>query len=80
MITIPRLFKKELGGGSLLDLGVYAVFLVLQAFGSEMPEKVTASGHLNEEGTDTYLTAVLLFSGGRSATLNVHSRCDLVRA
>ncbi len=33
VITIPRLFKKELGGGSMLDLGVYAVFLILQVRG-----------------------------------------------
>ncbi len=27
-IEIPRLFKKELGGGAMLDLGVYGTFLV----------------------------------------------------
>ncbi len=77
-IKISRLFKKELGGGSMLDLGVYPVFFILQAFPGERPEKVTATGHLNEEGTDSYVTAVFIYSGGRSATLNIHSKCDLV--
>ncbi len=27
-IGAPRLFKKDLGGGSMLDLGVYATFMV----------------------------------------------------
>ncbi len=38
---------------------------ILQAFCGERPEKVVATGHLNEEGTDTYVTAAFVFSDNR---------------
>ena len=75
MIDRERLFKKELGGGSILDLGVYCVFFALDAFDGERPESVVTAGHLNDEGTDTFATSVWLYPGGRSAALTVHSRC-----
>ena len=46
----PRLREKTLGGGCLLDLGVYAVQMALLVYDHEEPEKIIASGILNEEG------------------------------
>lgn len=36
---IDRLVKKELAGGAILDIGIYAVNVALMAFGDERPEK-----------------------------------------
>ena len=48
---VDRLTKRELGGGAALDLGVYTLQLALLVLGEE-PEKVLATGFLNEHGRD----------------------------
>lgn len=45
-----RLFKKSLGGGSLLDIGIYPVFLALHTLG--MPLKVEAKAKMSKTGID----------------------------
>lgn len=45
-----RLFKKSLGGGSLLDIGIYPVFLALHTLG--MPEKIEANANLGKTEID----------------------------
>ena len=39
-----RLFDKQLGGGSLLDIGIYPVFMALSTLGK--PEKITAKASI----------------------------------
>ena len=73
---MARLHKKELGGGSILDLGVYTVQLAQLVYGGEEPA-VTASGHLGQEGCDESASISLTYSGGRTATLVTHSRVNL---
>ena len=73
----PRISKKELGGGTVLDLGIYCVQLASLVFGGERPDKILASGHLNQEGTDESTSTTLVYSGGRTATLITHSRVKL---
>lgn len=43
--------KKELGGGTILDLGVYAIQLCQWVF-QQAPKSITATGTLNEAGVD----------------------------
>ncbi|KAG6957056.1 hypothetical protein JG688_00011145 [Phytophthora aleatoria] len=63
-----RIWKKELGGGGLLDIGIYVLATATMVFGFE-PEKVTSAGKLNEEGVDVYNSITLQYSGQRFATL-----------
>ena len=44
-----RLFKPHLGGGSLLDLGIYPIFLALLLLG--LPDTIKAIGTLSDEGS-----------------------------
>jgi predicted dehydrogenase len=46
-----RLFKKELGGGSLLDIGIYPVFAALSTLG--VPEHIKAKATFFENGADS---------------------------
>ena len=39
----PRIHKKELGGGTVLDLGIYLVQLAQLVFGGEEPQQVASS-------------------------------------
>lgn len=43
--------KKSLGGGTILDLGVYTIQISQFVFGAE-PVSIKARGQLNDEGVD----------------------------
>ncbi|GMF50871.1 unnamed protein product [Phytophthora fragariaefolia] len=63
-----RIWKKELGGGGLLDIGIYVLASATMVFGYE-PEKVTTAGRLSDEGVDVYSSIMLEYSGDRFATV-----------
>ncbi|WP_206208117.1 Gfo/Idh/MocA family protein [Wenyingzhuangia fucanilytica] len=45
-----RLFKKEVGGGSLLDIGIYPIFVALTILG--MPKNIEAKAMFFKNGAD----------------------------
>jgi dihydrodiol dehydrogenase / D-xylose 1-dehydrogenase (NADP) len=47
---IDRLSQKALGGGAVLDIGIYPIQYVCLLFNHEMPIEIVASGHLMETG------------------------------
>ncbi|XP_070761072.1 trans-1,2-dihydrobenzene-1,2-diol dehydrogenase-like [Enoplosus armatus] len=66
-LHIPRSVKKELGGGALLDIGVYCLQFVLMVFNGERPESIQATGVLLESGVDESVVVVMKFSRNRMA-------------
>jgi predicted dehydrogenase len=61
-----RLYAPELGGGALLDLGVYGVSFASMLFGP--PVSVTAAGSLTTTRVDAQTAVVTVHDGGRLAT------------
>lgn len=61
-----RLHNPNLAGGSLLDIGIYPVFLALDLMG--IPEDIQASGYI-EKGIDVRMSAMFQYDEGRSALL-----------
>ena len=60
-------FHSGLGGGTLLDMGCYAVDLARQVFG-ETPQRVRAWSEIDPRfGVDVSMAAILEFSDGRVA-------------
>lgn len=57
-----RLYNRELGGGALLDLGVYPVWFTHFVLG--VPRSVHASGFLGSTGVDEQAALTLDYSGG----------------
>lgn len=55
---VPRMSENKLGGGGLVDLGVYPLQLAFMIFNGEKPESIHASGHCLDTGT--YLKGVHL--------------------
>lgn len=49
--TQNRLFRKEVGGGSLLDIGIYPIFAALSTLG--IPTKIEAKATFFENGADS---------------------------
>ena len=57
-----RMFNLDLAGGSLLDVGVYPVFLAYSIFGK--PEKILATARFHETGADIQTAAILKYKQG----------------
>ena len=61
-----RLNALELGGGALLDLGVYPVSFASQLFGP--PQSVQATATFKETGADAQVATMFRYPGGQIAT------------
>lgn len=68
---------KELGGGTILDLGVYCLQLSQFVYKGFTAEKVVASGHLNNYGTDAAASAILSYSGGKTTVFSTSAVVEL---
>lgn len=70
-----RLWNPALGGGALLDIGVYPVDLAHLLLGP--PAQVTATGSLAPTGVDAEATVTLGWEGGAQALLETSFRVPL---
>jgi predicted dehydrogenase len=59
-----RLFKKEVGGGSLLDIGVYPIFVALATLGK--PNAIDANATFFKNGADSSCTAVFHYDKAKA--------------
>ena len=62
--TDSRLFKKELGGGSLLDIGIYPIFAALVTLGE--PDAIHAKATFFENGADASCDMVFQYKNAKA--------------
>lgn len=62
-----RLYKKELGGGSLLDIGIYPIFIALYLLGE--PNNIQAKATFYDSGVDSSCEMVFNYEDGCIANL-----------
>ena len=62
-----RLFRKSLGGGSLLDIGIYPIFAALSTLG--VPESITANATFFDNGADSSCSMVFNYNNNVTALL-----------
>jgi dihydrodiol dehydrogenase / D-xylose 1-dehydrogenase (NADP) len=67
-----RVFDPELGGGALLDVGVYPVSMASMIFGK--PEKVTSFAHFGKTSVDEQEAILFGYTDGRLALLYASKR------
>ena len=72
-----RLVDPQLGGGGVLDVGVYCLSFASMVFGGETPESIHAWGQLTEEGTDELAAITMIYKGGRIAQLTCGTAYEL---
>lgn len=65
-------FRKELGGGVLLDAGVYLVSLASWLLG--FPDRIQSAASLSRRGVDDHDALLLEYDGGAIASLYVSMR------
>lgn len=63
-----RLYDPLLGGGSLLDIGIYPVFLAVSLLGR--PTEICAAMQAHSSGVDRQIAVVLKFASGALANLS----------
>lgn len=63
-----RLFDPQLGGGALLDVGIYPVSFASFIMG-EQPEAITALAHLGQSSVDEHNAITFRYTGGALAQL-----------
>ncbi|MBK8703799.1 MAG: Gfo/Idh/MocA family oxidoreductase [Saprospiraceae bacterium] len=63
-----RIYNKALGGGALLDIGIYPAFLSLLLLGP--PTTIKALAHIGPTGVDLEVGAVMSFPDNRMAHLH----------
>jgi predicted dehydrogenase len=72
--TKERLFRLDLGGGALLDLGVYPISLASMIFGK--PERIKTMAHFGEYEVDERMGILLGFPNGSLASLYTAIRTE----
>lgn len=74
-----RKFASDLGGGALLDIGIYNLGFMRMVMGDERPVSFTSSYHLNEYGTDDFSSILLNYPGGRIASVTAAIGIEMPR-
>ena len=59
-VVPPRLTEPKLGGGAVLDIGIYPINFATMIFG-EKPESVHADGWLTSTGVDEFAAITLKY-------------------
>ncbi|MBA2250268.1 MAG: Gfo/Idh/MocA family oxidoreductase [Chitinophagaceae bacterium] len=60
-----RLFNKSLGGGSVLDVGIYPVFLATLILGE--PSNIKSVSKITSTGVDEYANIIMQYPNGETA-------------
>lgn len=65
-----RLLNPELGGGALLDVGVYVISYVSMLLGGETPLSISSIANIGESKVDEEFSAIIGYDGGKIATVS----------
>ncbi|MRH42669.1 gfo/Idh/MocA family oxidoreductase [Aquibacillus halophilus] len=71
-----RLLNPELGGGALLDAGIYPVSFASMILGSK-PDKIMSTANIGETGVDEEFSVLMSYPSGKVASLNGAVRLGL---
>jgi predicted dehydrogenase len=74
-----RLFNKDLGGGALLDVGIYNVSYSSFIFGNH-PTNINSNIYIGKSGVDESVSVNLGYEGGKQAQLYSSINLDTIRA
>lgn len=74
---VERLQDPAMGGGALLDVGIYCLNIVDMIFGGQEPTSISAMGQKTPAGVDSTLTITMLYAENRTASLTISMAAQL---
>ncbi|XP_072391958.1 trans-1,2-dihydrobenzene-1,2-diol dehydrogenase-like [Diabrotica undecimpunctata] len=74
---VDRITAMDLGGGAILDLGIYILQFQQYVFRNLKPVKIVVNGHVNKFGTDDLCGAVITYPEGKMAVVSTSTRLKL---
>jgi dihydrodiol dehydrogenase / D-xylose 1-dehydrogenase (NADP) len=77
MRHVDRVQDRSVGGGAILDIGVYAVQFVTHVFKNEDPQSVVCAGYLNDKGADIASCTGMLFKDNKMANIVLSAELNL---
>ncbi|XP_023255020.1 trans-1,2-dihydrobenzene-1,2-diol dehydrogenase-like [Seriola lalandi dorsalis] len=77
LMHVPRAMQKELGGGAILDIGIYCLQFICMVYDGEKPECIQATGICMDTGVDETVVVTLKFSKNRMAVFSCSSVVQL---
>jgi predicted dehydrogenase len=72
-----RFFNPQLGGGALLDLGIYNIALAHKIYGKE-PKRISSMAHIGESGVDEQSSTIFGYENGATAVLTCSLRTGAI--
>jgi len=69
-----RLYNKKLGGGSLLDIGIYPIYFSLLTLGK--PSRIQAMARMTSTGVDSYCSMLFDYKNDAKAVLECTIEAD----
>jgi len=69
-----RLYNNDLGGGSLLDIGIYPVYTALATLGT--PKEIKTIAHFSPTGSEESISILFGYSNGATALLSSSFACN----
>lgn len=73
LVPEGRLFNPQLGGGALLDVGIYPLSFASMVLGSK-PVNITGAAHIGTTGVDEQCSFILTYDKGQLAVLTAAVR------
>lgn len=74
---VERLQDPAMGGGALLDVGIYCLNIVDMIFGGQEPTSISAMGQKTPAGVDSTVTITMLYAENRTASLTISMAAQL---
>ena len=68
-----RIFNPDLGGGALLDLGIYPISFASMVYGAQ-PKKIVSTVHKAKTGVDNHAVITFEYADSATAALTTSSR------
>ncbi|KAL1497331.1 hypothetical protein ABEB36_008313 [Hypothenemus hampei] len=74
---VERLISKDMGGGAILDLGIYILQFQQYVFRGLKPIEIAINGHKNSQGTDESAGAIITYPDGKMAIVSTSARVSM---